>query len=129
MPKKQSNDTRPINLALWTMRFPVTAIVSILHRISGFVLYISIPFIIYALQYSLTSTKGFAETKLCFSTFIIKTGLWLVICGLMYHIIAGTRHLLMDMHFGDSKSAARLSSYIVFGLTAALALMVGIYLW
>jgi len=120
---------RPVNLALWTIRFPIPAIISILHRLSGFLLFLLIPFTIYVWQYSLISADNFDNVKTNFQSLSVKFLVWLFISALIYHLIAGIRHLLMDMHIGDSKVAGRVSSYIVLALSIILALGLGVYIW
>ncbi len=123
------SDNRPVNLALWTIKFPITAIVSILHRITGFILFIFIPLLLGVWQYSLSNSINFSLLKENLNIWYIKLSVWLIICALIYHLIAGLRHLLMDMHIGDSKIAGRLSAYLIFGVTFILAILLGIYLW
>lgn len=123
------SDNRPVNLALWTIKFPITAIVSILHRITGLILFIFIPLLLGVWQYSLSNSTNFSVLKENLNIWYIKLSVWLIIYALIYHLIAGLRHLLMDMHIGDSKIAGRLSGYLVFGVTFILAILLGIYLW
>lgn len=128
MPKKRL-DSRPVNLQLWTLRFPVTAISSILHRLSGFGLFLFIPLMLWGLQYSLSSSSNFSALSQLFSSFSMKAVLWLVVSALLYHIIAGIRHLFMDIHIGDSKQGGTIGAYIVLSLSILLSLVFGVYLW
>lgn len=129
MQKKDKSDLRPVNLALYTIKFPITAIISIIHRISGFFLFLCIPIFLYYWQYSLSSYNNFIKIKSCLNTNICKFVLLIIILGLFYHFIAGIRHLLMDKHIGDSKSSAIFSSYFVIILNIVFAIILGIYLW
>ena len=110
---------KPMNLNLFTIAFPVTAIVSILHRISGALLFLLIPVLLLSLQKAVYFPSFFNLTvthKIC---------LWLGLTILMYHLFAGVRHLLMDCGWGESKSVSRLSSYMVLGLTAIISILLG----
>lgn len=125
----KNKDPRPINLQLWTIRFPITAIVSILHRISGFGLFLMIPFLLYALQYSLGSNNNFIEIQSGFNNSYLKILVWFMLTGLFYHAIAGIRHLLMDMHIGDTKQGGKIGAALVLIITLISSLLVGVYLW
>lgn len=108
---------RPVNLKLFTLKFPVTAIASILHRISGFILFLLIPFFLSMLQ----AIMYFPEL---FSEFSINKVLLVMVCtALIYHLFAGVRHLIMDCGYGETKAVARLSAYLVLGLTIGFSLL------
>lgn len=128
MPKKRL-DSRPVNLQLWTLRLPVTAISSILHRLSGFGLFLFIPLMLWGLQYSLASSDNFLSLGRLFSSFPMKVLLWLAGSALIYHIIAGVRHLLMDIHIGDSKQGGTIGAYLVLSLSVLLSIGFGVCLW
>lgn len=126
---KKSSDPRPINLNLFAFRFPITAITSILHRISGFVLFLSIPLALWAWQLSLQDYSGFVYIKSLVLTWYVKLLVWLLLVALAYHIAAGVRHLLMDAHIGDTKRGGRIGAYSIFVVSAVLAILLGVYLW
>ena len=117
---------RPVNLDLTKFSFPITAIVSILHRLSGLLLFILIPFLLGALQYSLTGRSQFNELKACLTNPVVLFIIWLCLSALIYHIVAGVRHLLMDIGFGEGLAAGRQSSFWVFGISIVLAILAGI---
>jgi len=130
MPKKENPlDKRPVNLNLLSLKLPVTAIVSILHRISGFALFLAIPLILWTMQYSLSNNSNFNTLKNNLNIFYFKFLFWIVLVGLFYHLIAGVRHLLMDMHIGDTKQGGRYGAYGIFFLTVITSVMLGLYLW
>ena len=89
-------DTRPVNLDLTTVKFPLPAITSILHRISGVALFFGIGVVLYLLQLSLESEAGFERVTELFRATPVKLVVWLILTGLLYHLIAGIKHLLMD---------------------------------
>jgi succinate dehydrogenase / fumarate reductase cytochrome b subunit len=125
----KSKDQRPVNLALHTIKFPVTAILSILHRITGFVLFLAIPIFLYFLQYSLTDHISFEKIKNGFNCGIFKFLLWLLLTSLYLHLVAGIKHILMDLHLGDSKKISRLNSYVSFVLVAIVSVITGVCIW
>jgi succinate dehydrogenase / fumarate reductase cytochrome b subunit len=120
---------RPINLDLMTIKFPLAAIVSILHRLSGVLLGFLIPVFLGLLQYSLSSAEHFETLRQYWAFLPLKLVVLALLAALVYHLIAGLRHLLMDMGYGDSLAGGRLGARLVFGLSAVLIIMMGIRLW
>ena len=120
---------RPVNLDLTTFRFPPAAIASILHRISGVILFLFIPFSLWILQQSLASPEDFDTVREYFAIFWIKLLIWAVFSGFFYHLIAGIRHLLMDSGVGEEKSSGQLSGKIVIGVGLVLSILIGVWLW
>lgn len=123
------NDKRPVNLDLTTISLPAPAIASILHRLSGVVIFLFIPILLWILSMSLASIETFQTLQQFFTGFLWKFILWAVLTCLLYHLVAGIRHLLMDMHIGESRVAGKISAYIVFGLGILFAILIGIWLW
>ena len=101
---------------------------SILHRITGVLLFLSIPLWLWALQASLTPA-GFIEVKNILSSGFAKFISWSVLSFLAYHIIAGVRHLFMDAGMGESLEAGRAGAYIVIALGVVSAALIGVWLW
>ncbi|MBS0290090.1 MAG: succinate dehydrogenase, cytochrome b556 subunit [Proteobacteria bacterium] len=117
------NNSRPINLNPLTIKLPVMALVSILHRISGVLIFFLIPILLSSLSKSLASPEGLAQVKEAWQGPLAQMFIWLFIGSLVFHLIAGIRHLLMDIHIGDSLCAGRwgarcviISFILVFGL-------------
>lgn len=120
---------QPVNLNLMTLRFPVTAIVSILHRVSGVLLFLSIPVFLYLLDESLISSEAFAGVYQLLSHWLAKFFIWSLLLAFLYHFLAGVRHLIMDMGIGEDLAAAKQSSWVVFGLMLVLGVLLGVWLW
>lgn len=127
--KEFSKTKRPKNLNLFTMYFPLPAIVSILHRLSGVVLFFFIPFVLWGIHLSLLSEESFAQVHAFFIQPFMKFILWGMLSAFFYHFIAGIRHLLMDFHLADSLKGGRITAYITFILAALLSLSIGVWLW
>lgn len=119
---------RPKNLNLFTIHFPTPAIVSIFHRISGFFLFLLIPFILWGLDYSLTES-GFETLKQWLDTSFIKLIFLIIFIPFCYHLVAGIRHLLSDIHIGDSLKGGRRGAMLTFVVTGLLVILAGIWLW
>src|SRR5689334_5736663 len=106
-------DRRPINQGLFTLDYPITAYISILHRITGLILCLAIPIGLWLLQESLASISRFTTLQQTLERPSVRGILWISFLALGFHLIAGIRHLLMDCHIGESKAGGRLSSYLV----------------
>lgn len=120
--------TRPVNLNLAAFSWPVTAISSGMHRITGVLLFLCIPLCLWALQMSLTQT-GFVELKNILNSGISKFITWGILSMLAYHIIAGIRHLLMDAGIGESLQGGRTGSYLAITLGVITAILIGVWIW
>ena len=120
---------RPKNLNLFTIRLPINAIVSILHRVSGIGLFLSIPLILLALQYLVRSEGSYTTLTSWLDTWFIK----LVLIGLswafFHHFFAGIRHLLQDIHWMTSLNNARLSSRILLWLVGISTAIFAWFVW
>ena len=120
---------RPVFLNLFQIRFPLTAIVSILHRISGVLVFLFIPAILFVFQKSLASQESFVDTKKMFGQLSIKIIIFITLAALVYHIIAGLRHIVMDLGFADSKKAGKIGSIFVLLFSTLIISLLGIRLW
>lgn len=123
------NKKRPVNLDLTTIRLPITAYVSILHRVSGVILFGVVGFLLWALDKSLASPEGFAELTETFSSPLVKLILWASLAALLYHLVAGVRHLIMDAGIGESKEGGLLGAKVVAIVAGVLILIAGIWVW
>ncbi|WP_095498579.1 succinate dehydrogenase, cytochrome b556 subunit [Paraferrimonas haliotis] len=120
---------RPVHLNLQTIRFPATAIASILHRISGVIMFFAIGILLWLLNASLTSAESFAELQQCLSSFFAKFIVWGIITALIYHMLGGIRHLIMDAGYWEEMASGLLSAKLTFALTIILSAAVGVWLW
>lgn len=122
-------DNRPKNLDLTTIHFPLPAIVSILHRISGVVLFAATAVLLWLLGQSLSSEEGFRQVRQWLDTPAVKLLIWAVLAGLLYHLFAGIRHLLMDMGIGESLEGGRLGAWLVLVASLIGIVLAGIWIW
>ena len=120
---------RPVNLNLFSIKWPVTALVSIAHRISGVLLFLAMPALLYLLELSLSSEAGFRQAGAMLSAPIPRLLGWLLAVALLYHLIAGCRHLLMDIGFGETWRGGKAGAQAVVALSALAAILAGIWLW
>jgi succinate dehydrogenase / fumarate reductase cytochrome b subunit len=111
------------------MRLPITAIVSILHRISGVILLFAAGILLWMLDASLSSAEGFADIKAMMATTVCQIIVWLILAALAYHAVAGIRHLFMDCGIGETLEGGRTGANIVFFAAVVLIILAGVWLW
>ncbi len=114
---------RPVFFDLLRIRFPVTAVVSIGHRISGVVLALFIPVLAYLLQLSLDSAGTFSAVLALFRHPAVRVIVVLFAWALAHHVLAGVRHLLFDVHVGTRLGSARASAWAVFAIELVVVLV------
>lgn len=121
--------TRPKHLALWQIRLPLPGVVSILHRVSGAALFVMIPFLLYALEGSLSSAERFAAFRAGLANPFIKLILLGVLWAFLHHACAGVRFLLIDMHCGVELKSARRGAKLVLLVSLLLTALIGRLTW
>lgn len=122
-------DKRPVNMDLGAFSFPITAIASILHRASGVFIFAGVAVLLSLLESSLSSAEGFADVVACLSGPLAKLVVWAIMAGLIYHICAGVRHLIMDMGIGETLEGGVLGARLVFAVSVVLILVAGLWIW
>lgn len=123
------NKKRPVNLDIATIKLPITAIVSILHRVSGIFLFAGMAVLLWLLDSSLDSQESFAAVREISSNLVFKLILWAVLAGLAYHTVMGIRHLIMDFGVGESLKGGQLGAKIALVLAIILIALAGVWLW
>jgi succinate dehydrogenase / fumarate reductase, cytochrome b subunit len=108
---------------------PVTATASILHRVTGVAMFFALIFVIWAWAVSLSSAEGFNLVKEVMTSFIAKFIAWGTITMLLYHLIGGVRHLIMDMGHWEELESGKLSAQITIALWLVLSVLAGVWLW
>jgi len=88
-----------------------------------------IPFVLWALQASLTSPASFDALQLALTCIPAKLVMWVIMAGLIYHFVAGIKHLLIDMGIGETIEGAQRMAYIVLGSSALLMIAAGVWIW
>ena len=116
---------RPVNLDLSTISFPITAIVSITHRVSGVILLGGVLILLWMLDASLASEQSFNELKETLSNPIATFIIWGILAALAYHTVAGLRHLLMDMGIGETLEGGRAGAKAVVAIAVILIIAIG----
>ena len=125
------NPDRPVNLPLsrLAMAMPVTAAASILHRITGIVLFAGVFFLCYLLDRAAAGPAGFEQAVAILAAPLGKLALWVVLTSLAYHVAAGIRHLLLDFHIGDSLRGGRAGAWISLAGALVAGVVLAVWLW
>ena len=121
---------RPKHLNLFKISQPLPAIVSILHRISGVLLFFpGIPIMLCGLQMMLDSPESFEALQTTFQNSALKLILVFFVWLCLHHFCAGIRYLALDLHYGIALNQARTTSKWVLAISIVLTLLVGALLW
>ena len=115
---------RPVHLDLLRIHLPVTGWVSILHRVSGVLLFLALPIGVWALSVSLSGEAGFRQLSDCTTLFAIRIALLGLTWAFAHHLFAGLRHLMLDAHLGTNLCRARQSSAAVLAASGAVTILV-----
>jgi len=110
----------PKFLNLLLIKLPPGGIASIGHRISGVLMFLSIPLLAWLFGLSLENAQGFQQARQHLHSIPIMLLSVLLVWSLSHHLLAGIRHLLLDVGIGLDKATARLSAWLV-NLGALLA--------
>ncbi|MFZ6742634.1 succinate dehydrogenase, cytochrome b556 subunit [Undibacterium sp. JH2W] len=110
-------------------RLPLAGFVSILHRASGMLMFLLLPFILYLLDKSLTSEATFVELQALTSGVFVKLVILALSWAYLHHFCAGIRHLFMDLHYGLDKDSARQSAVSVLAISLVLAALIALKLF
>jgi succinate dehydrogenase / fumarate reductase cytochrome b subunit len=121
---------RPVYLNLIAIRQPLPAIVSILHRITGALLFaVGIPLLLWFVQRSLASPDAFDAAMRPLTSPFGKLVLLGLLWGYVYHLLAGLRHLALDLHAGIQLAPARSSAAVLLVVSVLLLIVIAVRLW
>lgn len=112
-----------------SIRQPITAWASITHRATGVFLFAGIALLLWALDASLAGPESFASLQATLNNPLLKLIIWAVVAALIYHSLAGVKHLIMDMGVGETMAGGILGVRIVVVLSIVLILLAGIWIW
>lgn len=111
-----------IGQILTAYRLPLAGRVSILHRVSGALLFVFLPFLLYLFERSLTSTVTFGVFKAVLANLVVKVVVLVLTWAFLLHFCAGLRYLLMDTHRAVSKEDGKRTAAIVAIVSSLLTL-------
>lgn len=127
--RKQRPKYLNLQALLFEIRLPLAGWISILHRVSGLLLFFSLMWLLFLLDRSLASEAGFASIQRTLSFGLVKLSLLVLVWAYCHHLCAGIRFLLLDLHKGIDKVSARRSSIAVLVASLALTAYFGTKLW
>lgn len=123
------NKNRPVYMELSKIRLPLPGLVSILHRISGVLLFLSFPLLLMVLQSSLRSIETYTRLAGLLHHPLSRLALLVLAWAALHHICSGIRCLMIDLNFGGRLAQARVSSLWVLAVSLALTALIGMRLW
>jgi succinate dehydrogenase / fumarate reductase cytochrome b subunit len=131
-PPRPLSHTQARNIRFTDLRhykLPIPGIVSILHRVSGLLMFLFLPLVLWLFDLSLSSERSFERftdfAHNWFARLLILALAW----ALLHHLCAGVRFLLLDLHMGLEAGAARRNSWAVLAVSIALALLFALFLF
>jgi len=122
-------NNRPKHLALHKIKLPISGYVSILHRISGALLFLALPLLLLLLDQSLRSIETYTNLTENLAHPVLKLMLLGLLWAFLHHFCAGLRYLAIDLHLLPSLAAARASSRWVLAVSLTLTVVLGAKLW
>lgn len=126
---KQRPKYLSLQAILFEIRLPLAGWVSILHRVSGVLLFASGIWLLFLLDRSLSSEAGFSSIQRYLEFTLVKLSLLVLVWAYCHHLCAGIRFLLLDLDKGVDKASARASSVAVFVVSLLLTAFFGAKLW
>ncbi|MEO0444315.1 MAG: succinate dehydrogenase, cytochrome b556 subunit, partial [Pseudomonadota bacterium] len=121
---------RPVNLDLSTVKFPITAIASILHRICAVISWVGLGFLIMILGYVLSSAEQYNTVAALYKTnFLLKFVSWGFLAAFGYYCMGTIKHIIQDFGFFEDFSGGQFISWSAIIAGVALALLAGVLVW
>jgi succinate dehydrogenase / fumarate reductase cytochrome b subunit len=120
--------SRPVFLNLFQIKMPIMAIMSILHRASGALLVLSIPYISYLFALSLESEQGYMQVQEHLSGILVKIIMLLLGWGVLHHLLSGIRFLFLDFDIGVDRINGRVTALLATGIAALVALVSAVFI-
>jgi len=90
---------------------------------------VAVAVLLFALDKSLDSEEGFEQVKACLTSPLAKLVIWGLLSALLYHLVAGIRHLIMDLGIGETLEGGKLGSKIVIAISVVLIVLAGVWVW
>ena len=124
-----SGSNRPMSPHLQVYRPQLTSVLSITHRATGVILFVGMGILLWLLDTSLAGPEGFAFVQESLGGFVAKFVIWGLVTALIYHSLAGVKHLIMDFGVGETMEGGILGARIVIALSVVLSLLTVIWIW
>ena len=125
---------RPVNLGLndlatIAIKMQPAAHVSITHRIAGIITVFAIGILLWTLSTSLSSAQGFAQIQGYLDSAFFSFIIFGCLSALTFHVLAGVRHLVMDLGHFEELASGNATAKLVFVLWLAISAVIGVWLW
>ena len=120
---------RPVNLDITTIKMHPAANASILHRVSGVIMVFAIGILLCILSTSLSSAEGFAEIQGYLDSMFFKFIIFGCLSALTFHLLAGVRHLLMDLGHFEELASGNITAKLIILIWLAISATIGVWLW
>jgi succinate dehydrogenase / fumarate reductase cytochrome b subunit len=114
---------------LASYRLPPAGLLSILHRVSGVLLFLMLPVLLWMFDLSLKTESTYARLHMVLGGVLVKLVLLALIWAILHHLFAGIRYLALDLHMGIAKEPSTRSALGVFAVSLALALIAALWLF
>lgn len=125
-----TNNSRPVDIQLLKFSWPVTAIASILHRITAVIIWVGLGIGIATLCYAVQSPEAFATVaETISSNFLAQFVVWGLLTAYGYYCMGTIKHLLQDMGYFEEFDGGKLISWTALGLGVVLSIIAGVYVW
>lgn len=118
-----------LNLPQLASKMSVTAKVSILHRVSGVLMFLAIPLMLYLLHNSLTDPEFYSSYYSLATCPMLKIIYILLVWAILHHMCAGVRFLFLDIHMGVERATAQKTARIVLVVSLLLTVLLGVMIW
>lgn len=125
-----TKNVRPKFLNLFRIHLPITGVVSFAHRVTGALLVLSLPFVVFLFSLSLQNEQGFVRVAEILQLWWVRLFSLLILWSLLFHLLSGIRFLLLDLDIGIRLPVARVTAWLVAALAGliALGLLYGVFL-
>ncbi|MCG7546604.1 MULTISPECIES: succinate dehydrogenase, cytochrome b556 subunit [Pseudoalteromonas] len=121
---------RPTNLAIQTMALPITAYASILHRVSGVIVWMALVVLLPLLIFALQSTHNFSTlTSLFTENFLIQFIVWGLLTALGYYCLGTIKHIIQEFGYFEELASGCMISRVAIGLGIVLSIVIGVWIW
>lgn len=124
------NTTRPVNLDLGTVKFPITAIASILHRVCAVISWVGLGVLLLCLNYAMQSEAQFTSFSGAVSgNFLYQFLIWGFLTAFGYYCMGTIKHIIQDFGFFEDFAGGKMISWAAIGLGVVLSLLAGVVVW
>ena len=121
---------RPTNLAINTMRLPITAYASILHRISGVIIWVAMVLAVPVAFYAQQSAQNFETVStLLNNNFVIQFITWGMLTALAYYCLGTIKHIIQEFGYFEDLAGGCMISRLAIGLGIVLSVLIGLGVW